>query len=118
VRVLGLTGGIGSGKSAVARMLAELGAEIVDADRLAREVDAPGSERLAEIVSRFGSAVLDPRGELDRRALGRIVFNDEEARRDLNRIVHPRVAARTAEEIQARTSRGAKVVVYDIPLLY
>lgn len=118
MRIVGLTGGIGSGKSVVAKMLAKLGAEVIDADQLAREAVRPGSDGLAEIVSRFGPSVLDPNGELDRRRLGSIVFGDEAARRDLNRIVHPRVAARTAEEIEAAAKRGAEVVVYDVPLLY
>lgn len=114
--VVGLTGGIGSGKSTVARQLAARGATIVDADRIAKAVVAPGTEALAEIAARFPTVVVD--GALDRRALGRIVFEDADARAALNAIVHPRVAARTAEEIAAALEAGAPLIVYDVPLLY
>ncbi len=113
--MIGLTGGIGAGKSAVATRLAQLGAVIIDADRLAREVVEPGTDGLAEIVAAFGNGVLTPAGELDRPALGRRVFGDEEARRRLERIIHPRVRARTAEMVRAAPP-GA-IVVNDVPLL-
>jgi dephospho-CoA kinase len=113
--MVGLTGGIGAGKSAVATRLAELGAVIIDADRLAREVVEPGTDGLIEIVAAFGSGVLTPDGTLDRPALGAKVFGDEKARRRLERIIHPRVRARTAEMVQAAPP-GA-VVVNDVPLL-
>ncbi|ASU80963.1 dephospho-CoA kinase [Actinopolyspora erythraea] len=112
---VGLTGGIGSGKSTVAERLARLGAVVIDADRISREVVASGTEGLAEIAARFGTGVLDGDGALDRAAMARLVFADEEARRDLNGIVHPRVAARTSELV-AEAGADA-VVVHDVPLL-
>ncbi|MBA2463541.1 MAG: dephospho-CoA kinase [Nocardioidaceae bacterium] len=112
---VGLTGGVASGKSSVSAILAELGAVIVDADLLAREVVAPGTDGLARVVEEFGPEILTPTGELDRPALGRIVFADPAARARLEAIVHPRVRARGAE-IEAGAPRGA-VVVHDIPLL-
>jgi dephospho-CoA kinase len=115
MRWVGLTGGIGSGKSAVARRLAELGAVVIDSDRLAREAVAPGTDGLAEVVARFGTQVLGPDGALDRAALGRVVFGDEAARRDLEAIIHPRVRARTAE--LAAAAPADAVLVNDVPLL-
>lgn len=112
---VGLSGGIGSGKSTVARRLSEHGAVLVDADQLAREVVEPGTEGLAEIVELFGDGVLDEQGRLDRPAMARRVFGDEQARAQLNSVVHPRVAALTAERV-AEAPRDA-VVVHDIPLL-
>ncbi len=116
--VIGLTGGIGSGKSSVAAMLRELGATVIDADQLAREAVAPGTPALQAIVARFGPETLTPSGELDRRALGRRVFADEEARRALNAIVHPEVAALAAQRMSDALASGAPLVVYDVPLLY
>jgi dephospho-CoA kinase len=113
--IVGLTGGIASGKSAVADLLAERGAIIIDADVLAREVVAPGAPGLASVVRRFGRGVLLPDGSLDRAGLGAIVFSDAGARADLNAIVHPAVRARAAELV-ARTPTDA-VVVQVIPLL-
>jgi dephospho-CoA kinase len=112
---VGLTGGVASGKSTVSAILAELGAVVIDADVLAREVVAPGTDGLAAVVAAFGAGVLAPDGSLDRPALGAIVFGDEERRRELEGIIHPRVRARAAE-IAAEASPGA-VVVHDIPLL-
>ncbi|MEV4466665.1 dephospho-CoA kinase [Micromonospora echinofusca] len=112
---VGLTGGIGSGKSAVARRLAELGAVVIDSDRLAREVVAPGTEGLAEIVAAFSERVLDADGALDRAALGALVFADETARRRLEAITHPRVRARSAE--LAAAAGPDAIVVNDVPLL-
>ncbi len=112
---VGLTGGIGAGKSAVAARLAELGAIVIDADRLAREVVEPGTGGLAEIVAAFGPDVLGEDGALDRPALGRVVFGDAEKRRTLESIIHPRVRARTGE-ILADAPAGS-VVVNDVPLL-
>ncbi len=112
---IGLTGGIGAGKSTVARRLSELGAVLIDADLLAREVVEPGSEALDEIVAAFGPGVLRPDGSLDRPAVAASVFADEELRSRLNAIVHPRVGART-EELVARAPPDA-VVVQDVPLL-
>jgi len=113
--MIGLTGGIGSGKSAVATRLAELGAIIVDADAIAREVVEPGTDGLAEVVAEFGPDVLTATGELDRPALGRIVFADPQRRQALERIIHPRVRARSAEIVTAAPADA--VVVSDIPLL-
>ncbi|MCW3817009.1 dephospho-CoA kinase [Micromonospora sp. DR5-3] len=113
--MVGLTGGIGSGKSAVASRLAAFGAVIIDSDRVAREVVAPGSEGLAEIVAAFSDRVLDARGALDRAALGAVVFADEAARRRLEAIIHPRVRARTAE--LAAAAAPDAIVVNDVPLL-
>jgi dephospho-CoA kinase len=112
---VGLTGGIGSGKSTVAGLLAERGALVIDADRMAREVVEPGQPALAEIAERFGSQVLAADGSLDRSALAAIVFTDAAALSDLNSITHPRIAERTAELIEAAASDA--VVVYDVPLL-
>ncbi|RKN50697.1 dephospho-CoA kinase [Micromonospora endolithica] len=113
--MVGLTGGIGSGKSAVSARLAERGAVLIDADVVAREVVGPGTEGLAAIVDTFSARVLGPDGTLDRAALGATVFADEPARRRLEAIIHPRVRARTAE-LAAAAARDA-VVVNDVPLL-
>lgn len=113
--LVGLTGGIASGKSAVADRLAQLGAVIIDSDVLAREVVQPGTPGLAAIVERFGADVLDADGSLDRAKLGSIVFGDSEARRDLETIVHPAVRARATELTQAAPQDA--VVVQVIPLL-
>ena len=112
---VGLTGGVASGKSTVAAMLAELGAVVIDADALAREVVAKGTPGLASVVEEFGEELLAPDGELDRPAMGRLVFNDTAARRRLEAIVHPLVFERIVElEEQAPPEA---VVVHDIPLL-
>ncbi|WP_151524182.1 dephospho-CoA kinase [Serinicoccus kebangsaanensis] len=112
---VGLSGGIGSGKSTVAAQLGELGALVVDADLVAREVVEPGSPGLAEVAERFGPGVIAADGSLDRAALGRVVFVDEQARRDLERITHPRIRRRSAELMDAAPQ--GTVVVHDIPLL-
>ncbi|KUP98571.1 dephospho-CoA kinase [Thermobifida cellulosilytica TB100] len=112
---MGLTGGIGSGKSSVARRLAEYGALVIDADAVAREVVEPGTPALAEIVAEFGEQVLTPDGRLDRPKLGAIVFADEAKLARLNEIVHPRVGQRT-QELMERAGEGT-IVVYDVPLL-
>ena len=112
---VGLTGGVASGKSTVAAMLAELGAVVVDADLLAREVVARGTDGLAAVVEVFGLAVLTADGDLDRPAMGALAFGDPEQRRRLEAIIHPRVRARAAE-IEAAAPPGS-VVVHDIPLL-
>jgi len=112
---VGLTGGVAAGKSTVSAILAELGAVVVDADLLAREVVAPGTDGLAEVLEAFGPGVLTTDGELDRPAMGAIVFRDAERRSALEAIIHPRVRARAAE-IEAAAPAGV-VVVHDIPLL-
>lgn len=113
--LVGLTGGIGSGKSAVARLLVEHGARAIDADATAREVVERGSEGLRAVVDEFGADVLDENGGLDRARLADLVFADAQARQRLNSIVHPLVAART-EAMLADGATG-EVVVYDVPLL-
>ncbi|WP_298885530.1 dephospho-CoA kinase [uncultured Serinicoccus sp.] len=112
---VGLSGGIGSGKSTVSAHLASLGAVVVDADAVAREVVEPGTPGLAQIEERFGPSVIASDGSLDRPALGRVVFGEEQARRDLEAITHPLIARRTAQ-IMEGAPEGA-VVVHDIPLL-
>ena len=112
---VGLTGGIGSGKSTVAGRLSEHGAVVIDADRIAREVVEPGTAGLAELVEAFGDDVLTPDGALDRAALARRVFADDAARARLNGIVHPRIGERTAELMAAAPSEA--IVVHDVPLL-
>lgn len=114
VRV-GLTGGIASGKSSVAAILADLGAVVIDADLIAREVVARGTPGLAAVVEEFGPELLTPEGDLDRAAMGALVFADPEARRRLEGIIHPLVHRRSAE-LEAAAADGA-VVVHDIPLL-
>ncbi len=112
---VGLTGGIGSGKSTVARLLVRHGAVLVDSDVLAREVVAPGTEGLAQIVATFGTEVLDAAGALDRPSLAAVVFQDRDARERLNGIVHPLVRLRSDELIAA--AEPDAVVLQDIPLL-
>ncbi|MFJ8695247.1 dephospho-CoA kinase [Streptomyces roseolilacinus] len=112
---VGLTGGIGAGKSEVSRLLVSYGAVLVDADRIAREVVEPGTPGLAAVVEAFGPGVLTGEGTLDRPKLGSIVFGDAERLATLNGIVHPLVGARSAE-LQAAAAPDA-VVVHDVPLL-
>ena len=112
---VGLTGGIGAGKSEVARLLAEHGAVVVDADALAREALSPGTAETDAVRARFGPAVVAPDGSLDRAALGRVVFADPEALAALEGIVHPFVARRSRALIAAAPDDA--VVVYDVPLL-
>ncbi len=116
--LVALTGGIASGKSFVARRLAEHGAVIVDADHVARQVVEPGEPALAEIAETFGPSVIAADGSLDRSALGAIIFSDPEARQRLNAITHPAVLGRSHELFAAAGDADPKaVVVYDIPLL-
>ncbi|MFJ9805221.1 dephospho-CoA kinase [Streptomyces wuyuanensis] len=112
---VGLTGGIGAGKSEVSRLLASYGAVLIDADKIAREVVEPGTPGLTAVVEAFGPGVLTPEGTLDRPALGAIVFEDAERLAELNAIVHPLVGARSAE-LEAAAGPDA-VVVHDVPLL-
>jgi dephospho-CoA kinase len=112
---VGLTGGIASGKSEVSARLAAQGAVVIDADLVARDAVAPGTPGLKEIVAVFGDEVLLPDGSLDRARLGALVFADEELRRRLNTIVHPRVAAAMAE--RERVAAADAIVVHDIPLI-
>ncbi|MFD4368722.1 dephospho-CoA kinase [Rhodococcus sp. NPDC058521] len=112
---IGLTGGIGAGKSTVSKVLSELGAVIVDADLIAREVVEPGSAGLTALVERFGEGILDSSGALDRPALAALAFADDESRTAMNSIVHPLVGRRTAEKLAEAPADA--VVVQDIPLL-
>lgn len=112
---IGLTGGIGSGKSTATRVLADLGAVVIDSDLIAREVLEPGTDGLAEVAALFGDGVVDAQGRLDRAALAAIVFGDASARRDLEAITHPRIAERTGERLRAAPPDA--VVVHDVPLL-
>jgi len=112
---VGLTGGIGSGKSTAARRLVELGATVIDADQIAREVVQPGTHALREIVARFGDEVLLPDGSLDRAGLARIVFNDPRALADLEAITHPAINELTATRMAAARRHG--IVVHDMPIL-
>lgn len=114
--LVGLTGGIGSGKSTVSGLLAERGAVVIDADAIVREVQAPGTPVLAAIIERFGPAVLGPDGALDRQALADRVFTDDEALAALNAIVHPAVGAEIARRLEEAAGTDA-VVVLDVPLL-
>jgi dephospho-CoA kinase len=116
--VFGLTGGTGSGKSSVAARLRERGVPVVDADQLARDAVAPGSAGLAEIAAEFGPEVLAADGSLDRKRLGALVFSDEDARKRLNFITHPRVRALSAERFAALAEQGVQLAGYDVPLLF
>jgi dephospho-CoA kinase len=112
--LVGLTGGIASGKSYVASLLGELGASTVDADQVAREVVVPGSTGLVQVVGAFGFEILLPSGELDRAKLGEIVFADPEKRIELENILHPLIKARTT---QLFSEQPSEIVVYAVPLL-
>ncbi|GAA1444217.1 dephospho-CoA kinase [Nocardiopsis tropica] len=114
---VGLTGGIGSGKSTVSSALAAYGAAVVDADAIAREVVEPGTPGLDAVVAEFGEGVLAPGGGLDRPRLGELVFADADRLAALNAIVHPLVARRSAELMEEAVAAGVEVVVYDVPLL-
>lgn len=116
--MVGLTGGIASGKSTVAVILRRLGAEIINADQLAREVVKPGAEAWQEIVKEFGSAVLQGDQAIDRRKLREVIFNDPEARKKLETIIHPRVRALAEKKIREFEAAGSAVVIYEVPLLF
>jgi dephospho-CoA kinase len=118
VRRIGLTGGIATGKSYVRARFESLGVPTIDADLLAREAVAPGTEGLAAVARRFGSGVLDSAGALDRQALARIVFADPAARRDLEGIVHPFVRRRADEWFRSLDPKRVPFAVADIPLLF
>ena len=116
--MIGLTGGVGSGKSTVARMLRELGATVIDADAIVHELQAPGMPMVAELAEAFGPGILTADGSLDRKALGAIAFADEEARARLNQIVHPQVGAEFARRLADAIAAKVELVVLDIPLLF
>ncbi len=118
MKVVGLTGGIAAGKSTVAAMFRDLGAVIVDADQVARDVVQPGMPALSEIVERFGKGVLLPDGTLDRERLRKLVFDDERARRDLEAITHPRIIQRIAERIREELDKGKPIAIVEAALLF
>jgi dephospho-CoA kinase len=115
--VIGLTGGIATGKSTVSAMLAEHGATIIDSDRIARQVVQPGTPGLAKIVAHFGEEYLLPGGELNRTKLGQKIFSDEKARQRLMEITHPYIFAEINTQIEHAQSQGEKMIVLDAPLL-
>jgi len=118
VKLVGLTGGIASGKSSAATILRRLGAAVVDADDLSRQVVQPGQEGWKEIVDAFGAEVLQPDQTIDRQKLRKIIFNDPAARKNLEAIVHPRVRALAEQRIQEYAAAGYEIVVYEVPLLF
>ena len=118
MKLVGLTGGIASGKSSVAAILRRLGAAVIDADDLSRQVAQPGQEGWKEIVNIFGAKVLQPDQTIDRQKLRKIIFNDPEARKRLETIIHPRVRALAERRIQEYAGAGYKIVVYEVPLLF
>jgi dephospho-CoA kinase len=114
--VFGLTGNIGTGKTTVARLFAEHGVPVIDADQVAREVVAPGTQGLAEVAARF-PGVLTPSGELDRKALAERVFTDAQERAALNAILHPRIGAEVRTRLDRLAARGAPVAIYEAALI-
>ena len=114
---LGLTGGIGSGKSTVGQILASLGAALIDADQISREVTGPGGAAMPAIQSTFGGAYVDASGALDRTRMRQLAFSQPEARSQLEAIVHPLVALHSQQRIQQAIQSGAPLIVHDIPLL-
>ncbi|HVL43479.1 MAG TPA: dephospho-CoA kinase [Acidovorax sp.] len=114
---LGLTGGIGSGKSTVGQMLASLGAALIDADQISREMTGPGGAAMPAIQSAFGDAYVDASGALDRTRMRQLAFSQPEARSQLEAIVHPLVALHSQQRIQQALQAGARLIVHDIPLL-
>jgi dephospho-CoA kinase len=114
---IGLTGGIGSGKSTVAGFLARRGAAIIDADAISRSLTAPGGRAMADIAHTFGAAMLSPDGAMDRQAMRERIFRDPQAKRQLESIIHPLVGQITAEQSQAAVLSGHRVLVFDVPLL-
>jgi dephospho-CoA kinase len=116
--VIGLTGGIGTGKSEVARILQELGAVVINADQVGHEAYQPHCETWQEVVRAFGEDILQPDGEIDRKKLGGIVFSDPEQLARLNRIMHPRMAKMVAEQIKRLGEQGTSVVVVEAAILF
>ena len=116
--VIGLTGGIGTGKSEVARLLQSLGAAVISADEVGHEAYAPNSESWREVVDTFGKEILQPRGVIDRQKLGAIVFSDPQQLEKLNAIMHPRMARMVADRIQVLRDQGASTVVVEAALLF
>lgn len=117
MRIIGLTGGIASGKSIVARILERLGGVVIDADQLAREVVAPGEPAYKAVVAQFGEGILNPDRTINRRALGKIIFADPLARISLERLTHPAIAVLAERKLAALREAGTPVVIYMAPLL-
>lgn len=117
MKVIGLTGGVACGKSVVASMFRELGASIIDSDRIARLVVEPGQPAWREIVERFGEEVLNPDGTINRSRLGEIVFRNREKREELNRITHPRIIERIKELVEEHRKGGVEVVIVEAALI-
>jgi len=118
IRLLGLTGSIASGKSTVAEMFRQLGAAVVDADALAREVVEPGSPALGEVVALFGEDILNQQGQLDREQVGKRVFADAEARKRLEEILHPAIRELSIQRLAELRASGVPLIVYEAPLLF
>ncbi|MBM4433036.1 MAG: dephospho-CoA kinase, partial [Chloroflexi bacterium] len=117
MKVIGLTGGIGSGKSIVAQFLAELGAVIIDADKVGHEVFKPGTEAWQEVVTTFGKQILNTKGEIDRKKLSEIVFGNPELLSRLNKIMHPKMNEVVKAKLKEYQRQGVEVVVLEAPLL-
>jgi dephospho-CoA kinase len=118
VKLVGLTGGIASGKSTVAKILERLGAAVINADDLSREVVEPGKVAWQEIIDAFGTRVLQPDRTLDRQKLRTVIFSDRDGRKKLEAIIHPRVRALAEERIREQTAAGYSIIVYEVPLLF
>jgi dephospho-CoA kinase len=118
VKLVGLTGGIASGKSTVAKILERLGAAVINADDLSREVVEPGKVAWQEIIDAFGTGVLQPDQTLDRQKLRTVIFSDRDGRKKLEAIIHPRVRALAEERIREHTAAGYSIIVYEVPLLF
>lgn len=117
MRIIGLTGGIASGKSTIARMLEKMGASVIDADQLSRDAVIPGSLALSEIAEEFGPSILNQDGTLNRAALGKIIFADPDSRHLLEAITHPAIASLARERLDSLERKGVEVAVYMAPLL-
>jgi len=115
---IGLTGGIASGKSTVAKLIRDKGIPVIDADQVAREVMSPGSPVLDEIAKQFGPEFLQEDGSLDREKMGSLVFSDPQSRQKLNQITHPAIGMRAAEIMQSYEDQGEPCIVYEVPLLF
>ncbi len=118
MKIVGLTGGVASGKTTVANMFKALGAKIVDADELARAAVARGTEAFQKIVEEFGSEFLNKNGELDRKKLGKYVFSDVTKKEKLEKIVHPVIGRMLMEAIESEREKGTEILILDIPLLF
>jgi dephospho-CoA kinase len=118
VKLVGLTGGIASGKSTVAKILERLGAAVINADDLSREVVEPGKVAWQEIIDAFGTGVLQPDQTLDRQKLRAVIFSDRDGRKKLEAIIHPRVRALAEQRIREHTVAGYAIIVYEVPLLF